>query len=101
MIYLEDKVGVLGQLWINYREDKDMEMFLDYNDIGLPLAYFKAEGLVTELTPLGEQYIDETFDMFLDAMKMTEKDVEALEEVTLESIMIQSFMKNNPEGKQN
>lgn len=69
-----DKCGILGQFWITYRDDEDLKGFTEYNDVGLPLAYFIAEGLVKE-TPLSEQYIDETFELFLDAIDLTEEEM--------------------------
>lgn len=85
---LADKAGVLGQLWINFREDEDFSLFIEYNDIGLPMAYFLSEGLVNGLTPLGEQYIVESFDMFAKAMEITDEEFASLEGViTLESII--------------
>ena len=44
MVDLADKAGVLAELWINYRDDEDFTDFIEYNDIGLPLAYFVARG---------------------------------------------------------
>ena len=60
-----DKAGILGQLWIDYRDDENFSVFMEYNDIGLPLSYVVAEGLVPGLTDLGEDYINETLEMFL------------------------------------
>ena len=60
-----DKAGILGQLWIDYRDDENFSVFMEYNDIGLPLSYVVAEGLVPGLTNLGEDYINETLEMFL------------------------------------
>jgi len=37
-----DKTGLLGQLWIDYRDDENFSLFMEYNDIGLPLSYKKA-----------------------------------------------------------
>jgi hypothetical protein len=87
MVSLADKAGVLAELWINYRDDEDFTDFIEYNDIGLPLAYFIAEGLVSDTSPLGDQYIIETFDMFATALNVTEEEVEALEDITLIPIL--------------
>jgi hypothetical protein len=87
MVDLSDKAGVLAELWINYRDDEDFTDFIEYNDIGLPLAYFVAEGLVKDTSPLGDQYIIETFDMFATALSVTEEEIEALEDITLIPIL--------------
>lgn len=97
---LADKTGVLGSLWIQFRDSDEFETFMEYNDIGLPMAYYLAEGLVKELTPLGEQYIHETFDMFAKALDVTEEEIDGLEVVTLESVLDLSYNKKNPEDQQ-
>lgn len=77
MVNFADKCGILGELWISYKDDKnvgDFKEFIDYNDIGLPLAYLIAEGLVKETTPLGDQYIDESFDMFFAGLEIDQKE---------------------------
>lgn len=76
-----DKCGILGQFWIDFRDDEDLKDFTEYNDVGLPLAYFIAEGLVKE-TPLSETYIDETFEMFLKAMNVTEEEIGEADNLT-------------------
>ena len=68
------KYRILGQFWITYRADEELKHFTEFNDVGLPLAYFIAEGLAKETTT-GKQFIDETFSMFLVAMEVTENDV--------------------------
>lgn len=87
MVELADKAGILAELWINYRDDEDFTDFIEYNDIGLPLAYFVAEGLVKETSPLGDQYIIETFDMFANALNVTEEEIEGLDEISLVPIL--------------
>lgn len=76
MVEFADKCGLLGELWINYKDDNEFGDFVQYNDLGLPLAYMVAEGLVKEPTPLGIQYIDETFTLFLAGLEIKETDVE-------------------------
>lgn len=70
-----DKCTVLAELWINYREDKDFAEFIDYNDIGLPMAYMLAEGLVSEVTETGQIYINESYDLFIRALDLTEEEI--------------------------
>jgi hypothetical protein len=94
-IQFADKCGILGQFWITYRDDEDLKGFTEYNDVGLPLAYFIAEGLVKE-TPLSEQYIDETFELFLDAIDLTEEEAGEVDNL-LEIMDIAYEKKNGPE----
>lgn len=69
-----DRCGILGQFWYEYRDDEDVKPFIEYNDVGLPLAWFIATGVVTPL-PMAEDYVNETFVLFLNAMEVTEDDV--------------------------
>lgn len=75
MTVFSDKCGILGELWINYKEDEEFKDFIQYNDLGLPLAYMVAEGLVQDVTPLGTQYIEETFELFIAALEISEDDI--------------------------
>lgn len=68
------KCSILGEFWYEYREDEALKPFLKYNDVGLPLAWLIASGVASPL-PMAENYINETFVMFLDAMEITETDV--------------------------
>ena len=94
-----DKAGVIGQLWIEFRNDEDFSAFMEYNDLGCPLAYMVAEGIVKELTPLGEDMIDETFKMFLDLLEVTEEEIdEVLPDKNLGAILV--FAHNKKQNKQ-
>ena len=73
-INFADKCGILGQFWYDFKNDETVKPFMEYNDAGMPLAWFIATGVVTPL-PVAEEYINETFAMFLDAMEITEDDV--------------------------
>jgi hypothetical protein len=87
MVSITDKAGILAELWINYRDDEDFSEFIEYNDIGLPMAYYVAEGLVKETTDLGDQYILESFDMFATALGITEEAIEELDDVNLSAVL--------------
>ena len=69
-----DRCAILGQFWYEYRDDEELKPFISYNDVGLPLAWFISTGVVTAL-PMSEDYVNETFAMFLDALEVTEDDV--------------------------
>jgi hypothetical protein len=90
-----DKTGLLGQLWIDYREDENFSLFMEYNDIGLPLSYVVAEGLVPALTELGEDYVDETIEMLFKLLEITEQEVELLEKINLDSVLGLAHEKKN------
>jgi len=90
-----DKTGLLGQLWIDYRDDENFSLFMEYNDIGLPLSYVVAEGLVPELTKLGEDYVDETIVMLFKLLEITEQEVEMLDKINLDSVLDLAHQKKN------
>lgn len=91
-----DKCGILGRFWIEFREDEELKNFIEYNDVGLPIAYFIAEGLVKE-TPLSEQYINETFDLLLAAIELTEEEVDGID--NLDDLMAYRYDKDEAEDK--
>jgi hypothetical protein len=89
-----DKTGILGQLWIEFRDDPQFKVFIEYNDIGLPMAYMVAEGLIKELTPLGEQYIDESFKMLMDLLEVEESVLdEVLFDKNLGAVLLFAYQK--------
>jgi hypothetical protein len=65
---------------MNYREDDHLDDFMEYNDLGLPLAYL----LMNEIVLATEQsviYIEETFDLLLSALSIEDKGFESLDEL--------------------
>lgn len=92
---IADKAGILGQLWIDYRDNEDFSVFMEYNDIGLPLSYVVAEGLVPALTPVGEDYINETIEMFFKLLEITEQEVDMLPKINLDSVLVFAHEKKN------
>ena len=73
-----DKCGILGQFWFEYRDDEKLKEFISYNDIGLPLAWFIATGVVTP-NPMAEDYVNESFNLFLSALELSEDEIEGLD----------------------
>jgi hypothetical protein len=88
-----DKAGIVGQLWIEFRNDEDFSAFMEYNDLGCPLGYMIAEGIVKEVTPLGEEMVSETYKMFLELVEVTEEDFAVLDEINLGSILMLAYNK--------
>jgi hypothetical protein len=86
MTDFSNKVKILAELWIGYRDDENFEDFCDYNDLGLPLAYLIDNGLATS-SELGNKYINETFDLFLTVLEIKEDTgFEGLDELLDKSI---------------
>jgi hypothetical protein len=76
----EAKCDILSRLWQEHREDEDLQDFVEYNDLGLPLAYFISEGIALP-TQLAETYIGETFDLLLAALDIEDTGFTDLKDV--------------------
>ena len=75
---LENKLAILSQLWIEYRQEDTFKDFIEYNDLGLPLAYAIHSGIVS-ITNKATKFVDETFDLLLTALEVEDKGYEDLE----------------------
>jgi len=69
MTPFSNKVAILADLWINYRDDEQFQDFISYNDLGLPLGYLINTELATA-TDQGVMYITETFDLLCAALEL-------------------------------
>ena len=76
----ENKITILAELWMNYRDDEDLQDFVEYNDLGLPLAYFLMNEIVLP-TSQSELYINETYDLFIASLQVEDRQWESLDEV--------------------
>jgi hypothetical protein len=65
----ETRALILGQLWLNYKSDDELSDFFEYNDLGLPLGFAYAEGIINH-TPTLEKYINESFDLLLMGLEI-------------------------------
>lgn len=74
----ENKLGILAELWMNYRDDQDLRDFIEYNDLGLPLAYFIYNELVEPKGP-AEMYVEETYDLLIKSLGVEDKEYETLD----------------------
>jgi len=92
MLSTENRAGILAELWIQYRDDKGFKPFMEYNDLGLPLAYLFMEGLTSGLSDTGVMYVNETFDLFMSTLEISEEDLE--EGMNLEAVLITAAEKH-------
>jgi hypothetical protein len=63
----ENKCEILADLWLNFRNDSDIDDFVDYNDLGLPLAYLIHAELVVVLDD-GMPYVEETYNLLAKSL---------------------------------
>ena len=71
---------ILGSLYANYKEDKDLKDFIEFNDLGLPLAYFVSEDLC-QVSDDGARYITETWQLFLASMELEDTGWDSLDQM--------------------
>ncbi|MCF8135167.1 MAG: hypothetical protein K9J32_06700 [Synechococcus lacustris] len=76
----ENRALILGQLWLRLGSDSEWIDFFQYNDLGLPLAFSYAEGIINH-TPTLEQYINETWDLLIEGLDVEDTGFDNLEEL--------------------
>lgn len=79
----DSRALILGQLWVNFKQDDEWTDFFAYSDLGLPLAFSFAEGIINR-TPSLEQYINETWDLFIEGLGIEDKGFARLEDIFTE-----------------
>ena len=65
---------------MNYRDDADFIDFIEYNDLGLPLAYAVFNNIVATNPPAIE-LINETFTLLLAALNIEDEGFQVLDEL--------------------
>jgi hypothetical protein len=65
---------------MNYRDDEELQDFVEYNDLGLPLSYFLMNEIVLP-TDQAEIYINETYDLLIASLTVEDKQWESLDEM--------------------
>jgi len=75
-----NKISILAELWMNYRDDDHLDDFIEYNDLGLPMAYLLMNEIVLP-SDQSEMYINETFDLLLAALTVKDSGFESLDEL--------------------
>jgi hypothetical protein len=74
------QIEILGQFYQNYRDDEQLLDFIEFNDLGLPLAYLASEGLCM-VSDDGMKYIAETWDLFMAALEIKDTGFEDLNQI--------------------
>ena len=76
----KNKIQILSDLWMNYRDDAEFEDFVAFADLGLPLSYMLDNDIVkgNEMT---EKFINETFELFLSGLGIEDTGFDTLDDV--------------------
>jgi hypothetical protein len=80
MTSLKNKISILAELWMDYRNDENLQDFVEYNDIGLPLAYF-IDTQIVDISPRAEIYMDETFELLLKSLDLKDVGFDSLDAI--------------------
>ena len=75
-----NKVDILSELWLNYRDQAEFQDFLEYNDLGLPLAYLIGADVVKS-TDMSNRLIEETFALLLAGLGIEDEGFETLDDI--------------------
>ena len=80
MTDFSNRAEILAELWMEFRDDEELKDFIEYNDLGLPLAYLVTNKFC-EVSTLGVAYINETFDLFLTSLELEDTGFETLDDI--------------------
>jgi hypothetical protein len=75
-----DKCSILAELWLNYRQDEQFQDFIEYNDLGLPLAY-AIDNNIVKSSEMAQRFVEESFDVFLASLEIEDTGFENLDEM--------------------
>jgi uncharacterized protein YozE (UPF0346 family) len=67
------KCAILSEIWEHYTEEEDLKDFLEYNDVGLPIAHFIHTGMVEPLAEAFE-HVEETYNMLVEILGLDLKE---------------------------
>ena len=76
----ENKCEILAELWLSYRDDENFTDFVEYNDLGLPLAYCVANGIV-EVSGMAENFIEEAWGLLLEGLELEDTGFDNIDEL--------------------
>ena len=88
------KVEILCEVWTWQEDNKDFQDFIEWNDLGLPLAHLISNGIV-ESTTLAEELINHTFNSLMELLKIEDTGFANYEE--LEKIINPDSYQPDPE----
>jgi len=71
---------ILSDLWMKYGQEEELSDYMEYNDLGLALAFSIHEDIVKS-TNVAEAYINESFELLLESMSIEDKGFDTLEEI--------------------
>ena len=76
----ETKASILADLWLHYRDDENFADFIEYSDLGLPLAYCIANDIIVA-NGKSKQFVEEAFDLLLAGFEIKDTGFKSLDEL--------------------
>ena len=76
----ENRCKILSEFWISYKNDFEFAEFIGANDLGLPLS-FSIHHKIIENNQEVTEYVNETWELFLDFLEEKDKGFTTLNEV--------------------
>lgn len=73
MTNFDTRCAILSEVWIKYRDDEALKDFIEYNDLGLPLAHFIHKNFVSS-TEIAETFINETYELLVKVLRLEVED---------------------------
>jgi hypothetical protein len=67
-------------LWLSYRNDEQFQDFIEYNDLGLPIAY-AIDNSIVKSTEMAQRFVEESFDVFLASLNVEDTGFENLDDL--------------------
>jgi hypothetical protein len=65
----EKRCEILADLWLNYKNDVSFSDFMEYNDLGLPLAYALSNSILDySASEKAKPFVNEAWDLLLSGM---------------------------------
>jgi hypothetical protein len=71
-------------LWLSYRNDEQFQDFIEYNDLGLPIAY-AIDNSIVKSTEMAQRFVEESFDLFLASLEVEDTGFDSLDDLLAES----------------
>ena len=71
MTPFDKQCEILAKLWLDYRDEEDVQSLFEYFDMGFPLAYAYHEGLI-KLEPIGQTMIAQAWEGVLESFSIDE-----------------------------
>jgi len=77
---VENKVTILSDFWMSFRDDEDYTDLIEYGDLAFPLAY-AIDNQIVKITDKAKEFIDEVFELLCSSLGVEDTGFETLDEM--------------------